>query len=97
VTPGTADRLSRWTRGAALAALALLGWAVLVPGGLFWGGVLAAGLVGSALATVLLMRSRSVPSLAQVITTAEVESLSLAGPTRKTGGAALRSIGERTP
>ena len=42
-----------------------------MPGGLFWSAILAAGLVGATLATVALVRSRSNPTLAQVIATAE--------------------------
>jgi hypothetical protein len=72
----TSDRFERWTRGlglVALAALLVLAWSAFAPGGFFWTAVLAAGLIGSAAATVLLLRIRRVPSLAQVIATAEAE------------------------
>ena len=75
----TSDRLGRWTRGLGLAALAALAWSALVPGGLFWTAILVAGLMGSAAATALLVRSRQVPSLAQVIETAEAEPVVGAG------------------
>jgi hypothetical protein len=92
----TSDRLGRWTRGAALAALAILAWTVLVPGGVFWTAVLAAGLIGSAVATAVLVRSRQVPTLAQVIAGVQAEPV---GPARSgyTSGARLRSRGERKP
>lgn len=69
----TSDRFGRWTRGLGLLALVALAWSIFVPGGLFWAAVLASGLVGSAVATAFLVRSRQVPSLAQVIATAERE------------------------
>jgi hypothetical protein len=72
----TSDRFERWTRGlglVALVALLVLAWSVVAPAGFFWTAVLAAGLIGSAAATVLLLRMRRVPSLAQVIATAEAE------------------------
>ena len=71
----TSDRSERWTRGLGLVALVVLAWSVFAPGGLFWTAVLAAGLIGSAAATALLVRSRNVPSLAQVIASAEAEPL----------------------
>jgi hypothetical protein len=67
------DRVGRWIHRIGLASLVVLAWAVLAPGGAFWTAVLAAGLVGAAVATSLLVRSRRVPSLAQVITSAESE------------------------
>jgi len=90
------DRLGRWTQGAGLVALVALAWVVFVPGGLFWTAALAAGLVGSAVATAVLVRSRQVPSLAQVIASAEAEPV---GPARRgyTSGARLRSRGEGKP
>jgi hypothetical protein len=72
----TSDRFEGWTRGlglVALVALLVLAWSVLAPGGLFWTAVLAAGLVSSAATTVLLVHTRRVPSLAQVIASAEAE------------------------
>ena len=70
------DRFERWTRGlglVALVALGVLAWSAFAPRGLFWTAVLAAGLIGSAAATLLLVRSRRVPSLEQVIASAEAE------------------------
>ena len=81
----TSDRFERWTRGLGLVALVtllVLAWSVFAPGGLFWTAVLAAGLIGSSAATVLLLRSRRVPSLAQVIATAEAEPVVGAGGRR---------------
>jgi len=67
------DRAARWARWAGLVAVFALAWAVLVPSGLFWNTALAAGLVGAAIATLAVVRSRSRPSLAQVIATAQAE------------------------
>jgi hypothetical protein len=93
----TLDGFSRWTDGTGLVALAALAWAVFVPGGVFWTAVLAAGLVGSAVATAALVRSRSIPSLAQVIASAQAQTV--VGPTRSgyECGAGLRPRGEREP
>lgn len=68
------DQYARWARGAGFGALVLLAWALLGPSGLFWNSVAAAGVIGAAIATVILVRSRSQPSLAQVIATAEAEA-----------------------
>jgi hypothetical protein len=67
----TSDRVVRWTSGAGLIALGALGWAVFAPGGAFWSAGLVAGLVGTALITAAVVRSRANPTLAQVIDTAE--------------------------
>jgi hypothetical protein len=75
-------RLGRWTRGLGLVALVVLAWSVFAPGGVLWIAVPAAGLVGSAIATALLVRSRQVPSLAEVITSAETEPVVGAGARR---------------
>jgi uncharacterized sodium:solute symporter family permease YidK len=69
----TSDRFERWTRGLGLVALVVLAWSVFAPRGVFWTAVLVAGLIGAPVATVLLVRSRRVPSLAQVIASAEAE------------------------
>ena len=53
---------------------------------LFWSALFAAGVIGSALATVVLVRSRSAPSLAQVIARAEADSL--VGPAPRARGVA---------
>ena len=71
----TSKRFGRWTRGLGLACFVALAWSVFVPGGLFWAAVMAAGLIGSALATAILVRSRSTPTLAQVIATAQAEPM----------------------
>jgi hypothetical protein len=93
----TSDIFDRWTRGAGLVALVVLAWAVVVPGGVFWTAILAAGLMGSALATALLLRSRQVPTLAQVIATAEAEPGAMPTPGGYRGAAGLRPIGEQKP
>jgi hypothetical protein len=82
------ENLGRWARAGGLLALAALAWAVLVPGGAFWSAVVGAGVVGTLVATSVLVRSRSQPSLAQVIATAEADSVALA---------LLRSRGEGKP
>jgi hypothetical protein len=87
---------NRWTRGAGLVALVALVWAVVVPDGMFWTAVLAAGLIGAAVATALLVLSRQEPTLAQVIARAETEPVVVASPGGHTGGAGLRPTGERT-
>ena len=79
----TSDRFEHWTRGLGLVALVALAWSVFGPGGVFWTAVLAAGLVGSAVATALLVRSRQAPSLAQVIATAEKETGAVARGERR--------------
>jgi hypothetical protein len=64
------DPFSRFAQGAQIVALVALAWAIFVPGGMFWNAVAAAGLVGVAIATTLVVRSRQLPTLAQVITSA---------------------------
>ena len=91
------DIFDRWTRGAGLVALVALAWAVAVPAGVFWSAVLATGLVGAALATALLLRSRGVPSLAEVIASAEAEPVAVPARAGYTGGALLRARGEAKP
>ena len=93
----TSDIFDRWTRGAGLVALVALVWAVVVPDGIFWTAILAAGLMGAAVATAVLVRSRQVPTLAQVIASAEAEPVVVPAPGGYTGGARLRPIGERKP
>jgi len=79
----SSEAFERWARGTGMVAIATLAWGVFVPQGLFWNAVLATGLVGAAVATALVARSRWVPSLAQVI------------GSRNTSGAGLRTRGER--
>jgi hypothetical protein len=95
----TADRFGRWTRGIGLVALLALAGVLFVPDGLFWTAVVAAGLIGSAVATALLVRSRSIPSLAQVIASAEAGLVVVPARRRYAGGAGLRPSprGEREP
>ena len=69
----TSERLGLWIRATGIVALVALAWAVFVPDGPFWTAVLAAGLMGAALTTTALVRSRNVPSLAQVIASTERE------------------------
>jgi hypothetical protein len=77
------DEYARWAGGAGLGALVVLAWAVLGPGGLFWNAVAAAGVAGATIATVVLVRSRAQPSLAQVIATARATSQRDAVATRE--------------
>lgn len=95
----TSDRLGRWTRGIGIVALVTLAWAVFVPDGLFWTALLAAGLTGAAVATAVLLRSRRVPSLAQVIAGAEAELAAVPAGCGYTSGARIRpsARGERKP
>jgi len=95
----TSDTFDRWTRGAGLVALVALVWAVVVPDGIFWTAILAAGLMGAAVATSILVRSRQAPTLAQVITsaTAEPALVLVPSPAGHTSEARLRPIGEGKP
>jgi hypothetical protein len=91
----TLDRVGSWTRGAGLLALAALAWAVFVPGGVFWAGVLAGGLIGSAVATALLVHSPASATLTQLIERAGAKPVARLSGSR--GGATVRPGGERTP
>jgi hypothetical protein len=93
----TLDRFNRWTQGTGLLALAALGWAVFVPDGVFWATVLAAGVVGSALVTAVLVRSRPILSLAQVLASAAAEPALAPSGRGNMGGARLRPRGGRKP
>jgi len=86
----TLDIFDHWTRGAGIAALVVLLWAVVVPDGLFWTIVLAVGLIGAAVATAVLVRGRSVPTLAQVIAAAEAERVVVPAPAGYRSGAEIR-------
>ncbi|MGD8896966.1 MAG: hypothetical protein PVJ73_13095 [Acidobacteriota bacterium] len=90
----TLDRVSRWTQGTGLLAVAALAWAVFVPGGVFWAAVLAAGVVGSAL---VLVGRRPILSLAQVLASAAADPALVPSRRGNTGGARLRPRGERKP
>jgi len=82
------EGLGRWTHAGGLVALVALAWSVFVPGGAFWSAVVGAGVIGTLVATSVLVRSRSQPSLAQVIATAQADSVALV---------LLRSRGEGKP
>jgi len=64
---------------------------------IFWSAVLAAGVVGSLVATAILVRSRSIPSLAQVIASAGAERGVAPPGSEWTGGARIRPKGEGKP
>ena len=95
----TLERFGRWTRATGIVALVAVAWAVFVPEGLFWTAVLAAGLTGAVVATGVLVRSRRVPSLAQVIASAEAEPVAVPAASGYRSGAASRPSlrGERKP
>ena len=91
------ERFGRFASVAGLVGVCVLVGAVLVPGGLFWTAILTAALGGSAVATVVLMRSRGNPTLAQVVATAKAEYRarpSRVGPSSEAG---LRARGESKP
>jgi hypothetical protein len=91
------SRFDRWIRGTGIVALVALASAVFVPDGFFWTAVLAAGLIGSAVVTAVVVRRRNVPSLAQVIASAVAEPGVATARRGHTSGAGLRSRGERKP
>jgi len=91
----TLDGVEHWTRGAGLLALAALAWAVFVPGGVFWAGVLAGCLIGSAVATAVVVHSPASATLTQLIGQAGAKPV--VGLSGSRGGATLRPGGERTP
>jgi hypothetical protein len=95
----TSDLFGPWAQGAGLVALVALVWAVVVPNGIFWSAVLATSLMGAAVATTLLVRSRQVPTLAQVITsaTAEPALVLVPSPAGYTNAAGLRPMGDGKP
>ena len=76
-------------------ALVTLVWAVVVPNGIFWTTVLAVAVMGTAVATAVVVRSRQIPTLAQVIASAETEPASRPAGLGNTGGAGIRPIGEQ--
>jgi hypothetical protein len=93
------DLFGRWVQGAGLVALVALVWAIVVPDGIFWNAVLALGLVGAAIATTLLVRSRQTPTLAQMIAsaTAEPALVLVPSPAGYTNAAGLRPLGDGKP
>jgi hypothetical protein len=97
----TVDLVDHWTHGPGLVAvvvLVALAWgAVFVPGGVFWTAVLVAGLISAAVATAVLAPRRPIRSLAQVIASAEAETVVAPAHRGYAGGARLRPRGEREP
>ena len=95
----TSDTFGRWAQGAGLVALVALVWAVVVPDGIFWTAILAAGLMGAAVATTLVVRSRQVPTVAQMIAsaTAEPALVLVRSPAGYTNAAGLRPLGDGKP
>ena len=95
----TSDTFDRWIRGAGLVALVALVWAVVAPEGIFWTAILAAGLMGAAVATTLLVRSRQAPTVAQMIASATAEPALVLVPSPagypRAGG--LRPLGDGKP
>jgi hypothetical protein len=92
----SSEVVGRWAQGAGLLALGVLAWGVFVRDDLFWAGIVAAGAIGSVTATAILVRSRSIPTLAEVIAHAEAEPAVVPVAGGSTGGARLRSRGGRT-
>ena len=95
----TSDTFDHWIRGAGLVALVALVWAIVVPNGIFWSAVLATSLMGAAIATTLLVRSRQVPTLAQVIAsaTAEPALVLVPSPAGYPNAGGLRPLGDGKP
>jgi hypothetical protein len=65
--------MANWIRGIALVALVVLAGAVLAPGGPLWIALLALGVIGAAIATAMLMRSRQLLTLSQMIANVRAE------------------------
>lgn len=95
----TSETFERWIRGAGLVALVALVWAVVAPEGIFWTAILAVGLMGAAVATTLLVRSRQAPTVAQMIAsaTAEPALVLVPIPAGYPSAARVRPLGERKP
>ena len=95
----TSDTFDHWIRGAGLVALVALVWAIVVPNGIFWSAVLATSLMGAAIATTLLVRSRQAPTVAQMIAsaTAEPALVLVPSPAGYTNAAGLRPLGDGKP
>jgi hypothetical protein len=95
----TSDLFGRWAQGAGLVALLTLMWAIVVSDGIFWGAVLAASLVGAAIATTLLVRSRQTPTVAQMIAsaTAEPALVLVPIPAGYPSAAGVRPLGDGKP
>jgi hypothetical protein len=93
----TSDLFESWPRGVGIVALAALLWATVIPDGIFWSAVLAVSVIGAAIATSLLVRSRQVPTLAQMITNATAGPVLVPSPSGYTSAPRLRPIGGRKP
>ena len=95
----TSETFERWIRGAGLVALVALVWAVVVPEGVFWTAILAVGLMGAAVATTLLVRSRQAPTVAQMIAsaTAEPALVLVPIPAGYPSAAGVRPLGDGKP
>ena len=93
------DLFGRWAQGAGLVALVALVWAIVVPDGIFWSAVLATSLMGAAIATTLLVRSRQAPTVAQMLAsaTAEPALVLVPIPAGYTNAAGLRPMGDGKP
>jgi hypothetical protein len=93
------DLFGRWAQGAGLIALVALVWAIVVPNGIFWSAVLATSLVGAAIATTLLVRSRQEPTVAQMIASATAEPALVLVPIAAgyTNAAGRRPMGDGKP
>jgi hypothetical protein len=93
------DLFGRWAQGAGLVALVALVWAIVVPDGIFWTAVLAVGLMGAAIATTLLVRSRQAPTVAQMLASSTAEPALVLVPSRAgyTNAAGLRPMGDGKP
>ena len=95
----TSETFERWIRGAGLVALVALVWAVVAPEGIFWTAILAVGLMGAAVATALLVRSRQAPTVAQMIAsaTAEPALVLVPSPAGYPNAGGLRPLGDGKP
>ena len=95
----TSDTFDHWIRGAGLVALVALVWAIVVPNGIFWSAVLATSLMGAAIATTLLVRSRQAPTVAQMIAsaTAEPALVLVPIPAGYPSAAGVRPLGDGKP
>jgi hypothetical protein len=95
----TSDLFGRWAQGAGLVALLTLMWVIVASNGIFWTAVLAAGLMGAAVATTLLVRSRQAPTVAQMIAsaTAEPALVLVPIPAGYASAARVRPLGDGKP
>ena len=86
MSPLAYDRLEGMIRVAAVLALLALAWGVVAPGPLLGSAVVVLGLIGVALATVIVVRTRRVRTLAQVVADIrETPPVDAAGPAGSAG------------